>query len=65
MKGLCLHMHCLHAVSNHGVSEALVNDMFEQQRQIFALPTEEKMKLLQDANNRGYTPFRVRAAGSA
>lgn len=45
-------------VSNHGVSEALIHDMFDQQRQIFALPTEQKMKLLQDANNRGYTPFR-------
>ncbi|KAI8476259.1 MAG: hypothetical protein J3K34DRAFT_272372 [Monoraphidium minutum] len=31
--------------------------MFEQIRALFALPLSDKMALLQDENNRGYTPF--------
>ncbi|EFJ48980.1 hypothetical protein VOLCADRAFT_59825, partial [Volvox carteri f. nagariensis] len=45
-------------VSNHGVAESLVYDTFQQQRALFALPLESKMALLQNENNRGYTPFR-------
>ena len=47
-------------VTQHGVSDQLVAEAFAQQRALFALPQETKMALLQDANNRGYTPFRVR-----
>ena len=35
----------------------LFNKLFEQFRLFFSLPTEEKMKILADANNRGYTPY--------
>ncbi|PNW78167.1 hypothetical protein CHLRE_10g466700v5 [Chlamydomonas reinhardtii] len=45
-------------VTQHGVSDQLVAEAFAQQRALFALPQETKMALLQDANNRGYTPFR-------
>ncbi|GLI63800.1 hypothetical protein VaNZ11_006885 [Volvox africanus] len=45
-------------VTNHGVSQSLVDDTFEQQRELFHLPMAEKMAMLQNENNRGYTPFR-------
>ncbi|GLC72573.1 hypothetical protein PLESTF_001266100 [Pleodorina starrii] len=45
-------------VSNHGVPQSLVDETFQQQRQLFGLPLEHKMALLQNENNRGYTPFR-------
>ncbi|KAG2482592.1 hypothetical protein HYH03_018476 [Edaphochlamys debaryana] len=45
-------------VTHHGVPQELVDAVFEQQRAVFALPQEDKMALLQDRNNRGYTPFR-------
>jgi isopenicillin N synthase-like dioxygenase len=50
----------LRAVINHGVPAELVASTFEQQRALFGLPLEDKMRLLQNENNRGYTPFRVR-----
>ncbi|KXZ46072.1 hypothetical protein GPECTOR_47g347 [Gonium pectorale] len=45
-------------VRNHGVPAPLVEEAFAQQRALFGLPLEAKMAMLQDANNRGYTPFR-------
>ncbi|KAG2449269.1 hypothetical protein HYH02_005426 [Chlamydomonas schloesseri] len=45
-------------VTGHGVSQDLVDEAFTQQRALFGLPLEAKMALLQDDNNRGYTPFR-------
>ncbi|GAQ89396.1 2-oxoacid-dependent dioxygenase [Klebsormidium nitens] len=44
-------------VADHGVDEGLVQATFEQCRLFFSLPEAEKMKYLQDSNNRGYTPF--------
>lgn len=44
-------------VSGHGVPAATVDAMFDQLRAAFGLPMEEKLKLLQDENNRGYTPL--------
>ncbi|KAL4326417.1 hypothetical protein GQ457_11G022410 [Hibiscus cannabinus] len=38
---------------NHGVDEELVKKVFEQSRNFFSLPVEDKMKLLQ-RNHRGY-----------
>ncbi|KAG1675651.1 hypothetical protein FOA52_002360 [Chlamydomonas sp. UWO 241] len=44
-------------VSNHGVAPALVEGTFERSRALFALPLEEKQRMVQDENNRGWTPF--------
>ena len=44
------------AVKNHGLATDLVEKVFEQVRAFFALPLEEKMKIPQDANDRGYVP---------
>uniref|UniRef100_A0A7R9YQ36 Fe2OG dioxygenase domain-containing protein n=1 Tax=Chlamydomonas euryale TaxID=1486919 RepID=A0A7R9YQ36_9CHLO len=44
-------------VSNHGVDGELVDLTFDRTRSLFALPLEEKQRLLQDKNNRGWTPF--------
>lgn len=48
------------AVVNHGVSSSLVDETFRQTRALFGLPLEEKERILQDENSRGYTPFNVR-----
>eukprot|EP00955_Chlamydomonas_euryale_P041915 352159-Chlamydomonas_euryale.AAC.12 len=39
-------------VSNHGVDGELVDLTFDRTRSLFALPLEEKQRLLQDKNNR-------------
>lgn len=44
-------------VRNHGVAAGLVEETFEQSRRLFALPLEEKRRLLADENSRGWTPF--------
>ncbi|KAK9843645.1 hypothetical protein WJX81_000832 [Elliptochloris bilobata] len=44
-------------VVNHGISEALVTEVFEQNHAFFALPAEQKRYILADCNNRGYTPM--------
>jgi hypothetical protein len=41
-----------HAVSNHGVDKTLVDQLFEQNRKFFALPEEEKRRMLVDSNSR-------------
>lgn len=43
-------------VINHGLSEELKDDAFEQSKKFFALPLEEKMKVLRNKKNRGYSP---------
>lgn len=58
----CLSVPLLPAVAQHGVPARLVQDMFEQNKELFALPQEAKIAMLQDAHNRGYTPFAVRHA---
>eukprot|EP00270_Netrium_digitus_P005549 TRINITY_DN1739_c0_g1_i3.p1 TRINITY_DN1739_c0_g1~~TRINITY_DN1739_c0_g1_i3.p1 ORF type:complete len:346 (+),score=92.87 TRINITY_DN1739_c0_g1_i3:87-1124(+) len=42
---------------NHGLDLQLQEKVFEQCRLFFSLPLEEKVKSLQDKNNRGYTGF--------
>lgn len=39
------------------MSQELIDHTFTQTRSLFALPLEEKQKLLADENNRGWTPF--------
>jgi isopenicillin N synthase-like dioxygenase len=41
-----------HAVSSHGVDETLVERLFEENRNFFALPEEEKRRMLVDKNSR-------------
>ena len=44
-------------ITNHGVNLDFLAEVFEQSKKFFALPLEEKMKVLHDKNQRGYTPF--------
>ncbi|KAG5387954.1 hypothetical protein IGI04_029495 [Brassica rapa subsp. trilocularis] len=44
-------------VINHGISEEVMDKAFEQSKNFFALPLEEKMKVLKNEKHRGYTPF--------
>ncbi|KAL9293980.1 putative aminocyclopropanecarboxylate oxidase [Arabidopsis thaliana] len=43
-------------VTNHGISEELKDEAFEQSKKFFALPLEEKIKLLRNEKYRGYSP---------
>lgn len=42
---------------DHGISQELMDDVFAQSKKFFDLPINEKMKLLRDEKNRGYTPM--------
>ncbi|KAL6496574.1 hypothetical protein OROGR_029832 [Orobanche gracilis] len=44
-------------VINHGIDEAFMDEVFYQSKRFFNLPKEEKMKLLRNEKNRGYTPI--------
>ncbi|KAL6560955.1 hypothetical protein OROHE_006132 [Orobanche hederae] len=44
-------------VINHGIGEAFMDEVFYQSKRFFNLPKEEKMKLLRNEKNRGYTPI--------
>lgn len=41
---------------NHGINEEFMDDVFDQSKKFFALPLEEKMKVLRNGKHRGYTP---------
>ncbi|CAH2065196.1 unnamed protein product, partial [Thlaspi arvense] len=43
-------------VINHSLSEELKNEAFEQSKKFFALPLEEKMKVLRNGKNQRYSP---------
>ncbi|KAJ0560872.1 putative flavanone 3-dioxygenase [Helianthus annuus] len=43
-------------VTNHGISEEFMDQVFTQSKNFFDLPLEEKMKLLRNEKHRGYTP---------
>lgn len=44
-------------VKNHGIDQAVVDDVFEQMRRFFGLPLEERMKIVKDRFHRGYLPL--------
>ncbi|KAG2312007.1 hypothetical protein Bca4012_026532 [Brassica carinata] len=44
-------------VINHGISKELNDQAFEQSKKFFALPLEEKMKVLRNEKFRGYAPL--------
>ncbi len=43
------------AVTNHGISQAIINDAFNAQKEFFSLPLQAKNSIASDINNRGYT----------
>ncbi|KAL2228953.1 UNVERIFIED_CONTAM: 2-oxoglutarate-Fe(II) type oxidoreductase hxnY [Sesamum indicum] len=43
-------------VTNHGIEKKFMDEVFSQSKKFFSLPMEEKMKLLRNEKNRGYTP---------
>jgi isopenicillin N synthase-like dioxygenase len=42
---------------DHGISQEFMDEVFAQSKKFFDLPHSEKMKLLRDEKNRGYTPM--------
>ncbi|EOA26018.1 hypothetical protein CARUB_v10019424mg [Capsella rubella] len=56
LKNACLDCGFFYVV-NHGISEELKEEAFEQSKKFFALPLEEKMKVLRNEKYRGYAPF--------
>lgn len=44
-------------VINHGISQEFMEKVFFQSKRFFALPIDEKMKLLRTEKYRGYTPI--------
>lgn len=42
---------------DHGISQEFMDEVFSQSKKFFDLPHSEKMKLLRDEKNRGYTPM--------
>jgi isopenicillin N synthase-like dioxygenase len=42
---------------DHGISQEFMEEVFAQSKMFFDLPQSEKMKLLRDEKNRGYTPM--------
>ncbi|XP_010514972.1 PREDICTED: 2-oxoglutarate-dependent dioxygenase tropC-like isoform X1 [Camelina sativa] len=43
-------------VTNHGISEELRENAFAQSKKFFALPLEEKLKVLRNEKHQGYSP---------
>lgn len=52
----CLDSGFFYAI-NHGIGQDLMEEVFVQSRWFFGLPLSEKMKLLRNTNNRGYSPL--------
>eukprot|EP00262_Sarcandra_glabra_P015712 TRINITY_DN4907_c0_g2_i1.p1 TRINITY_DN4907_c0_g2~~TRINITY_DN4907_c0_g2_i1.p1 ORF type:complete len:300 (-),score=49.82 TRINITY_DN4907_c0_g2_i1:378-1232(-) len=44
-------------VVNHGISQEFMDEVFAQSKRFFDLPIDDKMKLLRNEKNRGYTPI--------
>ena len=44
-------------VLDHGISQEFMDEVFSQSKMFFELPNSEKMKLLRNEKNRGYTPM--------
>jgi isopenicillin N synthase-like dioxygenase len=42
---------------DHGISQEFMGEVFAESKKFFDLPYNEKMKLLRDEKNRGYTPM--------
>lgn len=44
-------------VVDHGISQEFMDEVFSQSKKFFDLPIKEKMKVLRNEKNRGYTPL--------
>ncbi|XP_062090894.1 2-oxoglutarate-Fe(II) type oxidoreductase hxnY-like isoform X2 [Humulus lupulus] len=55
LKQACLDCGFFYVV-NHGISQEFMDEVFYQSKRFFKLPLDEKMKLLRNEKNRGYTP---------
>ncbi|KAL6974457.1 hypothetical protein U1Q18_028640 [Sarracenia purpurea var. burkii] len=55
LKQACLDSGFFYVV-NHGISQEFMDEVFYQSKRFFDLPISEKMKLLRNKKNRGYTP---------
>ncbi|XP_024020682.1 2-oxoglutarate-Fe(II) type oxidoreductase isoform X1 [Morus notabilis] len=55
LKQACLDCGFFYVV-NHGLSQEFMDEVFAQSKRLFDLPLSEKMKLLRNHKNRGYTP---------
>ncbi|KAL1567796.1 2-oxoglutarate-Fe(II) type oxidoreductase hxnY-like isoform X1 [Salvia divinorum] len=44
-------------VINHGIDKEFMDEVFSESKRFFNFPEQEKMKLLKNEKNRGYTPF--------
>ncbi|KAJ3693853.1 hypothetical protein LUZ60_009333 [Juncus effusus] len=44
-------------VTNHGISQEFMEEVFSQSKKFFDLPIKEKMKVMRNEKNRGYTPL--------
>ncbi|KAJ4829741.1 hypothetical protein Tsubulata_020754 [Turnera subulata] len=56
LKQACLDCGFFYVV-NHGISEELMEEVFEQSKKFFQLPLHQKMKVLRNQKHRGYTPI--------
>jgi len=56
LKQACLDSGFFYVV-DHGISQEFMDEVFAQSKKFFDLPHSEKMKLLRDEKNRGYTPM--------
>ncbi|KAL7093671.1 hypothetical protein ACP275_11G053400 [Erythranthe tilingii] len=56
LKKACLESGFFYVI-NHGIDEEFMDEVFDQSKRFFDLPVEEKMKLLRNEKNRGYTPL--------
>ena len=41
---------------DHGIGQEFMDEVFAQSKRFFDLPHDQKMKLLRNEKNRGYTP---------
>ncbi|XP_028781098.1 2-oxoglutarate-Fe(II) type oxidoreductase hxnY-like isoform X5 [Neltuma alba] len=55
LKQACLDSGFFYVV-NHGISQDFMDEAFAQSRKFFGLPLKEKIKLLRNEKQRGYTP---------
>lgn len=56
LKKACLDSGFFYVV-NHGISQEFMDEVFAQSKRFFKLPIKEKMKILRNEKNRGYTPM--------
>lgn len=56
LKQACLHSGFFYVV-NHGIDQDFMDEVFAQSKRFFGLPLNDKMKLLKNEKNRGYTPL--------